>query len=193
MRNIFTREKQANAGKRDWLGIVLHGKALPIMSIALVVAVTGVIGVLSYKDMLSNLAQLGEIIALLESSEQESSEDTPIFRVPVLDGVEQDVDTAISLLFRKSSKSFDEKAGAVFWSELVGSISETLIHWDEGTEADQLAIFIPFDVIDKGPFVFARLIHSVKGQGAVSPNEGHARLLRFSFEEFNRFICLQIF
>jgi uncharacterized membrane protein YdjX (TVP38/TMEM64 family) len=61
MRNIFSRDKQPGAGKRDWLGIVLHGKALPILGIALVVAVSVVIGVLYYQGRLANIAELGYI------------------------------------------------------------------------------------------------------------------------------------
>lgn len=58
MRNIFRRDKLLGAEKRDWLDVVLKGKVLPRVGIALVVTVSVVIGVLFYQGRLSNLAEL---------------------------------------------------------------------------------------------------------------------------------------
>jgi uncharacterized membrane protein YdjX (TVP38/TMEM64 family) len=59
MRNIFSRLKQpGGAGKRDWLDFVLKGKVLPRLGLALVVAISVVIGILYYQGRLANIAEL---------------------------------------------------------------------------------------------------------------------------------------
>jgi uncharacterized membrane protein YdjX (TVP38/TMEM64 family) len=59
MRNIFSRLKQpGGTGKRDWLDFVLKGKVLPRLGLALVVAISVVIGILYYQGRLANIAEL---------------------------------------------------------------------------------------------------------------------------------------
>ncbi len=57
MRNIFSRIKPGGAGKRDWLGLVLKGRVLPILGITLVVVIT--VGIFLYRDRISELGVLG--------------------------------------------------------------------------------------------------------------------------------------
>jgi membrane protein YqaA with SNARE-associated domain len=55
MRNIFGRTTKST-GKRDWLGAVLKGKALPILGIASVVAITVII--IRYRESIIALGAL---------------------------------------------------------------------------------------------------------------------------------------
>ena len=57
MRSIFSRDKQVGTEKRDWLGIVLKGKVLPILGIALVVVIS--VGIFLYRDRIAELGVLG--------------------------------------------------------------------------------------------------------------------------------------
>ena len=58
MRNIFSRLKPpGGTGKRDWLGVVLKGRVLPILGITLVVVIT--VGIFLYRDRISELGVLG--------------------------------------------------------------------------------------------------------------------------------------
>jgi uncharacterized membrane protein YdjX (TVP38/TMEM64 family) len=61
MRSLFSRDKQPDADKKDWLDIVLKGKALPILSLALVITVSVVIGVLFYQGRLADIARLENV------------------------------------------------------------------------------------------------------------------------------------
>jgi len=58
MRNVFSRDKQPDTEKKDWLDIVLKGKALPILSLSLVIAISVVIGTLFYQGRLADIATL---------------------------------------------------------------------------------------------------------------------------------------
>ena len=57
MRNIFSREKLGGTEKRDWLGVVLKGKVLPVLGIATVVAIT--VAIFLYRDRVAELGVLG--------------------------------------------------------------------------------------------------------------------------------------
>ena len=58
MHSIFNRLKPpGGAGKKDWLGVVLKGRALPILGITLVVVIT--VGIFLYRDRISELGVLG--------------------------------------------------------------------------------------------------------------------------------------
>ncbi|MFC1957022.1 hypothetical protein ACFLVY_01840, partial [Chloroflexota bacterium] len=57
MRNIFRRDKQPSGEKRDWLGVILKGRVLPILGITLVVVIT--VGIFLYRDRISELGALG--------------------------------------------------------------------------------------------------------------------------------------
>ncbi len=58
MRNIFSRLRlPAGTEKRDWLGVVLKGRVLPILGITLVVVIT--VGIFLYRDRISELGVLG--------------------------------------------------------------------------------------------------------------------------------------
>ncbi len=58
MHSIFSRLKPpGGTGKRDWLGVVLKGRALPILGITLVVVIT--VGIFLYRDRISELGVLG--------------------------------------------------------------------------------------------------------------------------------------
>ena len=57
MRNIFSRDKQHSLKKRDWLGIFVKGRVLPILGIALVVVIS--VGIFLYHDRIAELGVLG--------------------------------------------------------------------------------------------------------------------------------------
>jgi len=57
MRNIFSRDKQRGTEKKDWLDIVLKGKVLPILGIAIVIAIS--VGIVLYRDRIAELGVLG--------------------------------------------------------------------------------------------------------------------------------------
>jgi uncharacterized membrane protein YdjX (TVP38/TMEM64 family) len=57
MRNLFSRNEPGSAEKRDWLGVVLKGRVLPILGITLVVVIT--VGIFLYRDRISELGVLG--------------------------------------------------------------------------------------------------------------------------------------
>ena len=57
MRHIFSRNRQSGTEKRDWLGIVLKGKVLPILGITLVVVIT--VGIFLYRERIAELGVLG--------------------------------------------------------------------------------------------------------------------------------------
>jgi uncharacterized membrane protein YdjX (TVP38/TMEM64 family) len=57
MRNIFRRSEQPDGEKRDWLGVILKGRVLPILGITLVVAIT--VAIFLYRDRISELGVLG--------------------------------------------------------------------------------------------------------------------------------------
>jgi len=54
---IFSRDKRNGVEKRDWLAIVLHGKALPILGIVLVAVIT--VGIFVYRDRIAALGIYG--------------------------------------------------------------------------------------------------------------------------------------
>jgi uncharacterized membrane protein YdjX (TVP38/TMEM64 family) len=57
MRNLFSRNEPGSTEKRDWLGLVLKGRVLPILGITLVVVIT--VGIFLYRDRISELGVLG--------------------------------------------------------------------------------------------------------------------------------------
>jgi uncharacterized membrane protein YdjX (TVP38/TMEM64 family) len=56
MRSLFSRNEPGSTKKRDWLGIVLKGRVLPILGITLVVLIT--VGIFLYRDQISELGAL---------------------------------------------------------------------------------------------------------------------------------------
>ena len=56
MRNIFSHDKQTWK-KKDWLGIVLKGKALPVLGITLVAVIS--VGIFLYRDRIAEIGVLG--------------------------------------------------------------------------------------------------------------------------------------
>lgn len=56
MRNLFSRNEPGSTEKRDWLGVVLKGRVLPILGITLVVVIT--VGIFLYRDRISELGAL---------------------------------------------------------------------------------------------------------------------------------------
>lgn len=56
LRTIFSRGKQNGRERGDWLGIVLKGRVLPILGLALVVAVS--VGITLYRDQITELGFL---------------------------------------------------------------------------------------------------------------------------------------
>ncbi|MBN1863039.1 MAG: VTT domain-containing protein [Dehalococcoidales bacterium] len=56
MRSLFSRNEPESTKKRDWLGIVLKGRVLPILGITLVVLIT--VGIFLYRDQIRELGAL---------------------------------------------------------------------------------------------------------------------------------------
>ena len=57
MRKQFSLKGPEDSRKRDWLGVLLRGRVLPIVGIALVVLIT--VGIILYRDRISELGMLG--------------------------------------------------------------------------------------------------------------------------------------
>jgi uncharacterized membrane protein YdjX (TVP38/TMEM64 family) len=57
MHSLFSRNEPGSTEKRDWLGVVLKGRVLPILGITLVVVIT--VGIFLYRDRISELGVLG--------------------------------------------------------------------------------------------------------------------------------------
>ena len=57
MRKRFRLKGLGDSGRKDWLGVLVRSRALPIVGIALVVLIT--IGIFLYRDRISDLGMLG--------------------------------------------------------------------------------------------------------------------------------------
>jgi uncharacterized membrane protein YdjX (TVP38/TMEM64 family) len=57
MHSLFSRNEPGSTEKKDWLGLVLKGRVLPILGITLVVVIT--VGIFLYRDRISELGVLG--------------------------------------------------------------------------------------------------------------------------------------